>query len=233
MGLLTGRLGLLLAPVAFAFVLAVIVGGLFIAGWIGRPATGERTVVTVRSDCPDDWSRVIGTRANSIGLGDRELSVDGDTTTLISTFPGLPDDIEAIPALLTKTGAFAVYAVESAESEPSGEPVVTHEDIIEVHLDLDLRNHPLVQLSFQPNALTRLRSTEGALLSTIDGEVVSTSRAPLNGKLIELQPFKPSLKEELRVATDWNIVLRSGPAPCSVKALEVTVVAAPVAAQGS
>ncbi len=200
------------APLLLACILAVSTGALWVAGWRGREPVGVRAQVHVDSDCPVLWKERLLQRAGSIGLGEVTGSVDGARATLVAILPGLEDDAEAMPALLTQPGRFAVYA----GAEPDGEVLATEADIVSVDLGLNLKGHPYVQLGFQPAAVQRLKAGGSPLTYVLDGEVVDHhfANGSIRGEEIRLQPRLDTVKKELRNATDWNIVLRHGPAPC-------------------
>ena len=148
-------------------------------------------------------------------------SAHGTRATLVAILPGLEDDAEAMPALLTQPGRFAVYA----GAEPAGEVLATEADIVSVDLGLNLQGHPYVQLGLQPAAAERLKVGGSPLTYVLDGEVVDHhfAKGSIRGEEIRLQPRLDTVKEELRHATDWNIVLRHGPAPCPPASVSLQV----------
>ncbi len=204
-------------PAAMGVLLTLAVGGLAIAGWIGREPEGERLTVTFTSDCAAQWESVVAARVSDIGLGDPELHTEGEHLVLTATFPGLDDDREAIPALLIQPGTLAVYAA-GEDGGPTGEVLATERDITSVALQLDLRVRALVEVTLEQEARDRVHeaSRAGPVVYLIDGEVVETwdDRRGLKGMNIDLQPERETLAQEIRAATDWSIILRSGPGPC-------------------
>ena len=211
----------ILAPALLALLLAVSVVGLFIAGWRGGSAEGERVHIHVRSSCPDLWGERLLQRATSIGLGEPELVIEDAQVTLTATLPGLEDDLEAMPVLLTGTGRYALFAGE----DPEGEPLATEADFTEINLNLNLKGHPVVELTFQPQAAGRIREAGTPLVHLLDGEVIDrfTAPEPVRGDEMRIQPRLQTLREELRIATDWNILLRHGPAPCEAESVQLVV----------
>jgi len=218
-------------PLALGVLLAVAVVGLLVAGWIGRPAGGGRVTIEVTSDCPDAWAERIEARGDSVGLGEPVRSIRGDVVTYTATYPGLDDDMTAMPRLLTAPGVIAVLAGEG------GETLATRADISEVHLSTDLRVHPRVELVFTPEAEARLieysrgpAPGEGQpVVVTLDGEVIEIFQDPRGwaGAEFDLQPELETLTDEIRSAVDWNILLRHGEGPCEVTNLEVAAAAGP------
>ena len=209
------------APLLLACILAVSTGALWVAGWRGREPVGARAQVHVDSDCPVLWKERLLQRAGSIGLGEATGSVDGARATLVAILPGLEDDAKAMPKLLTQPGRFVVYGGD----EPVGEVLATEADIVSVDLGLTLKGHPYVQLGFQPTAVERLKVAGSPLTYVLDGEVVDHhfAKGSIRGEEIRLQPRLDTVKEELRHATDWNIVLRHGPAPCPPASVSLQV----------
>jgi hypothetical protein len=209
------------APLLLACILAISAGALWVAGWRGRDPVGARAAIHVDSDCPVLWKERLLQRAGSIGLGEAAGTVDGSRATLVAILPGLEDDAEAMPALLTQPGRFAVFAGE----DPAGEVLATEADIVSVDLGLNLKGHPYVQLGLQPTAVERLKVAGSPLTYVLDGEVVDHhfAKGSIRGAEIRLQPRLDTIKDELRHATDWNIVLRHGPAPCPPASVSLQV----------
>ena len=209
----------IMAPAVLALLLAFSVIGLFIAGWRGGSAEGERVHIHVESSCPDLWAERLLQRATSIGLGEPEVLVDEFRVTLTATLPGLEDDREAMPVLLTGIGRYSLYAGE----EPEGDPLATEADFTEINLNLNLKGHPVVELTFQPQAAGRIRDAGSPLVHLLDGEIIDrfTAPEPVRGDEMRIQPRLQTLREELRVATDWNILLRHGPAPCEAESVQL------------
>jgi len=211
-------------PFAMGLILAVAVGGLVIAGYIGRDPTGDRLTVVFETGCGDDWRPIIQQRVDSIGLGEPALTVEGNQLTLTATFPGLEDDETAVTALLIAPGELGVFA-EGEDGAPMGESLAGSADISEARLNLDLRARSVVEVSLESDARKRVHeaSRAGPVLYVVDGEVVERydDRRGLKGMSIDFYPARETLEEEIRVATDWSIVLRHGPAPCEASVASV------------
>jgi hypothetical protein len=100
---------MLILPVAMGILLTIAVGGLLIAGWVGRPLEGERMAVTLEAGCAEALLPVVQGRVASVGLGEPEFSREGDRIAVTATFPGLSEGEEQdIPRLLTRPGTMGV-----------------------------------------------------------------------------------------------------------------------------
>ena len=209
-------------PLTLAILLGVSVIGLFVAGWIGRSPGGVRAAISVESACSEAWAERLVQRAGSVGMGEVSVAVEGNQARLLATLPGLEDDLQTMPILLTREGRLEVFGGEGSD----GEPLATEADVMTVDLGLNLKGHPYVQLELASAAVDRLKAAGSPLAYAVDGEIVDHYRAdgPIRGSEIRIQPRLATVKEELRVATDWNIVLRHGPAPCPVENVDVQVI---------
>jgi hypothetical protein len=218
-----------IAPFALGSILALSATSLFIMGWLGGSATGDRVIIQVQSACPAEWAERIEARGASVGLGDPQLLVDNDLVSYTVTLPGKPDDHTAMPALLTKTGKFEVFKANEHGTGAIGEALAITEDIIQVVFSLDARGHPYVDVDLQPHAATRLQGEPQKFLYFLDGQLVDhwAGLMPFDGETIRLQPRGASKRDNMREAVDWNIVLRDGPAPCEVQNLELKVISSP------
>ena len=215
-----------MAPLALGSLLALSAVSLFVLGWIGGTASGERVLIEVQSDCSKQWAERIGARGASIGLGTPELSVDGPLVRYVATLPGHEDDREKMPALLTQTGGFEIYQANEHGTGTVGEALVTSDDILDVSLSLDARGHPFVDLEIQPHAAGRMQGEPKQMLYFIDGQEVDRwlGRTPFQEATVRIQPRSTSKRENMRQAVDWNIVLRDGPAPCAVDSIRLSPV---------
>ncbi len=212
------RLLMIALPAALAGVLLLSAAGLVIAGYVGRPATGERVSIHVRSSCAPAWQALLAARAEAIGLGEPALAVAGDRVTLTATLPGNPDDRTHMPALLTSPGLLTLHPA-------GGTPVATQDDLVEARLSMSYMGRATVVL--RPSAVTweRIRALppETVLVATLDGESVALGEVLRVSRDDELhvQPALPGAAEELRMAVDWSIVLGHGTAPCAVTSVSV------------
>jgi len=200
-------------PALLALALLLSAGGLVVAGWIGRPATGERVSIAVRSSCASDWERQLAARADAIGLGEPSLSVAGDTVTLTATLPGNDDDRQSVPALLTAPGVLSLHLED-------GQTLASGADLAETRLSMSYMGRASVILRPGQAAWARIRAVDpdAVLVATLDGVSVTLGEVRRVGRDDELhvQPSLAHSADELRMAVDWSIVLGTGPGPCAV-----------------
>ena len=216
---------LYLAPLGMGVLLAISAGALFAAGWLGRPATGDRVVIEVSSDCSEQFHGVVSRRIDRMGLGDPVVTREGDLVKAEVTLPGRPGDRETVPAALVRPGRLTVHVSASHEGPPEGDPIVTEVDVVETSLSLDLRGNPYVVAVLQPHAVERATtaSEESALLYEVDG--VEAGHLDVDFRMtddtIELKPSQEMMATQMQLASDWHIAL-SDPAPCdgSARVLE-------------
>ncbi len=199
--------------------LALSAISLFLLGWLGGSASGDRVVIRVQSECADEWAERIVARGVSVGLGDPKIEVQGDTVSYTVTLPGKEDDHVSMPALLTQPGKFEVFHANTHGTGPIGEALAITEDIVQVVFSLDARGHPFVDVDFQPHAADRMRGAPQKMLYFLDGQLADSwpGLMPFEGQTIRLQPRGASKRNNMRTAVDWNIVLRDGPGPCGVQ----------------
>ena len=214
-----------MAPLVLGSVLALSAASLFVLGWIGGSATGDRVEIRFQSECSALWAERIEARGASVGLGSPQVSLEGSTVSYVATLPGRDDDHEAMPALLTQRGWFEIYKANEHGTGTVGDPLVNSEDIVDVSLSLDSRGHPYVDLELQPHAAGRMQGEPKKMLYFIDGEEVDRwlGRTPFEEATVRLQPRGISKRENMKQAVDWNIILRDGPGPCAVSDLKLTV----------
>lgn len=207
------RMLMIALPGLLALLLLLSAGTLVVAGYVGRPATGVRAVIEVRSACAADWATLLETRALGIGLGEPVLSTAGDVVTVTATLPGNADDRESVPALLTAPGQLTVHVQD-------GETVATQADLAETRLSMSYMGRATVTLRPSDVAWARIRALdpEAVLVATLDGESVILGEIRRVGRDDELhvQPSLEKSADELRMVADWAIVLASGPGPCAV-----------------
>lgn len=215
-----------IAPLALGSILALSAASLFIMGWLGGSASGDRVLIRVESDCAEQWAERILARGESIGLGDPEIRVEGNSVAYIATLPGKEDDHITMPALLTQAGKFEVYKANAHGTGPVGEALAITEDIVQVVFSLDARGHPYVDIDLQPHAAARMQGDPQKMLYFLEGQLADhwPGLMPFEGQTVRIQPRGTSKRDNMRRAVDWNIVLRDGPAPCSVEALSITPV---------
>lgn len=218
------RLVLVGTPLVLALLIFLSVGLFALLTSLGGTARGERARITVRSACAPQWSSLLLARAQKLGLGEPSVATSGEEAQLTATLPGLEDDAQAVPQLLSAPGVFAVYGAPSADSAPSGSPLATQADVEEVYLQLDVSGHPYAEVHLQPLAAGRLQSAgQPVLLFLLDGALVDTYEGPdpLAGPL-ELHPALDTTRDEVRRVSDWIVLLSTGPAPCPAEQVLLT-----------
>ncbi len=213
------RLFLISLPALLALLLLLSAGGLLFAGYVGRPATGERVTIHVASGCTPEWGERLAQRADAIGLGTPDLQVVGNRVLLTATLPGNPDDRTAVPALLTADGRLSLHVQD-------GETVASEADMAEVRLSMSYLGRATVVLGPSEPAWARIRALplDSVLVATLDGESVELGELRRVGRDDELhvQPARERSRDELQMAADWAILLQTGPAPCAVADLSVS-----------
>ena len=206
-------------PVALAALIGLAFAALGVASYIGTDARGERAEIRVTSACASDWASLIEERATDVGIGELVVAVDGPDAVLTGVMPGLEDDLVAIPELLTRTGELGIYAAETIDDQPVGEPLATDVDVVNSWMQMGMMGHPFVQLELQPHALQRLQQTDApVLLLVVDGQVADyfdADRDPDDDD-IRIQPKLLTVQDEVRATTDLKIILQHGKAPCAV-----------------
>ena len=209
-------------PLVIALLLTLTVGGWLALTWKGGTARGSLVSIALTADC--DLQAAVLARAEGVGFGQPQVSYAEGVTRLEGRMPGLADDATAMPALLSKPGRLRVLPADSAEGPPTGAEVATEVDLVNAWLQIGLSGHPYVQLEFQPNVLSRIEEVDASSwLFELDGEIVDhfdAHRDPDDDDL-RLQPRLEATRDELRLATDWSIVLQN-PLPCAVRNVAVT-----------
>ena len=223
-----------LAPLFLGSLLAISATSLFLLGWIGGTASGDRVEISVTSSCSEKWSEIVAARGDSVGLGEPEIRVEGDTVLYTVTLPGNEDDHASMPALLTQSGLLKIYAANEHGTGVIGEPLATNDDIQDVAISMDSRGHPYVDIELQPHAAERMQEGVKIMLYFLDGKEIDRwlGRVPFEDATVRLQPRGVSKEANLREAVDWNIVLRDGPAPCAVENLSLRVLSTSPSADG-
>lgn len=180
-----------------------------------RVASGERLTLHFASDCPAESAAVLRSRIDQIGLGDPEVRTGDGEVTVTATLPGLPDDREAIPALLSRPGHLSLVIggqEVASEADLAGTPA----------LNVDTRGMPYATLRFQPAAAGRAEqalNAGGPLLLHLDEELLLSQDPgrPLDKDRLPVQPDAGTPQERMRAAADWAIVLGSGPHRCPLR----------------
>lgn len=181
----------------------------------GRPATGERVTLHVKTACAPPTGAVMLRRAAAVGLGDPVLVEAPDGLALTVTLPGLDDDRATIPALLTAPGKLEVRA--------AGRTVATEDDVSGTALNMDASGSPYAEIAMNGLALTELREATkdgGRFTVLLDGATLldATFDAVRDEKL-RLTPDRSTPGAQMRAVADWTILLSSGALPCPVTAM--------------
>ncbi len=189
----------------------------------GRPAAGERVVMTMETACASNAAPVLKRRVEAVGLGDPILEEAPPGLRLTATLPGLPDDRAAIPALLLAPGKMEVHA--------AGRTVGTHEDVTGTALNMDASGSPYAEIALNGLALAELREAtkvDPTFELVFDGQtILRTEVGAIRDELIRVTPEGGSPGAAMRKVADWTILLSAGALPCEVTLAEITAATAP------
>ena len=212
-------------PIGMVSVFVLAVGSFLAITYTGGEAKGERVEIRWSSECPEAWMGTAGARAKEIGLGSPELKVDGSETVLVATLPGNEDDMTAIPALMTRSGAFGIFEAESQQGPPVGEALATNVDITSLWFNIDYSGHAYTQVELQAKAFERVTGSSAILVFMVDDEVAGSfeHEDPADPDDLRLQDASAETKEdEVRSAIDWKILV-GAPSECEAGAASVRV----------
>lgn len=211
-------------PVAFAVILMVATGVLAMLSWFGGSATGARAHMVFQGTCAAEARPLLAARAEAMGLGEPEWSLVGDRLELTATLPGLDDDLEAVPRLLSRRGLLELRR---------GTTVVVSRDQVEgasIRLDEAGAAYTWIDLSS-----AGIEALEAALEADPEGElaVISDSTAAIprpNSRGvaddgIRVLPVAETPGQRMRRAADLAIVLTHGPLTCDMDVVSATPVA--------
>ena len=214
-----------LAPFILGLILALSAISLTLAGWFGGKATGQRVLISFQTPCTVEWSELVSSRGESIGLGDPVMEIIEDDVRYTATLPGMENEMVSIPALLTATGRLEIFASEDGEA-PVGEPLITEDDLVEAHMSIDARGHPFTDVDFHEEATSPLHEQSGAMLYYVDGVFIDKwlGLVRFSGDTVRLQPRSESKADNMMRAADIAIVLQHGAAPCEFTGLSTTAV---------
>lgn len=219
------RVAFVASPFVIGIVLFAAMGALMLATRDVAKAGGERAEIRFQAECAEAFAALSRARAETIGLGELQVTAAAGEVTIRAVLPGLDDDLTAVPKLLTAPARFAVYPAAAITDSPQGEPLATGDDVTDTWFQLDVTGHPYTAVELQPHALKRVTDAKaGVMLYVLDGQVIATyeSSQPFKGETLELHPLRETTREEVRQATDWHILLNHGPAPCEATGLQVT-----------
>jgi hypothetical protein len=202
------------APIVFAGILMVSVALLAFLAWRGGAVKGERVNMQFSSSCMDEAAPIIIARAEEIGLGKIVTTHQSEQLTLTATLPGLSNDKEDIPKLLSRRGTLSIL---------SGQTLMASEkDLKEVSLELDESGLPIVKLTFKTQIHEKLvehidSNPSGEL--TVQMDESDTISRPNTAKLKdEFRLISKGIdgRAQMKQSADRAILLQHGPIPCSV-----------------
>ena len=201
-------------PLGFALLLMLATGVLFLLALRGGTPDGERVQLSWAA-CPEAGPLVLA-RAEAVGLGTPRLASAGEGRVgLEATLPGLPDDRDAIPALLSRPGTLLLRT-------EAGASVLTEAAVELAQVRLDESGLPYTWVELEDDAYTALqKATEGApdesLAVVVDGTVLverPNSREVADGGIRLVEGVEMNSKRRMRRAVDRAIALTHGPLPC-------------------
>lgn len=208
------------APIVFAGILMVSVALLAFLAWRGGTVKGERVIMQFSSSCMTEAAPMIIARSEEIGLGAIVSSRENERLSLTATLPGLPNDKEDIPKLLSRRGTLTIFSGQSL--------MASEKDLEEVSLELDESGLPIVKLIFKTQVHDKLvehidANPSGELTVMIDES--DTITRPNTAKLkdeFRLVSEGVDGRAQMKQSADRVILLQHGPIPCSVSLDSVT-----------
>jgi hypothetical protein len=211
-------------PVAFAAILMLATGALAALSWFGGSASGPRAHMVFQGSCAAEARPLLAARAEAMGLEKPEWSLVGDRLELTATLPGLDDDLEAVPRLLSRRGQLELRRGTTVVVAPE------HVEGASIRLDESGAAYTWIDLS-----KAGITSLEAALEAEPDGELTvisdgteATPRPNSRGVAddgIRVLPVAETPGERMRRAADLAIVLTHGPLTCDINVVSATPVA--------
>lgn len=214
---------LMAIPLVFSAI--ALVGALYVFRHINQQhaASGERLTLRLEGTCAAEARDVVYRRAELIGLGEPALQVEAAAVVLTATMPGLPDDRQAIPALLARRGDLQISAAAG--------PLATADDVASATVNLDTSGQPYAEVALNPLAAARISEAlrAGASLDVaLDGAViVHQEGGDLEGDKLILSPPDGEPRARMRQAADWAILLSAGSMPCALTVASVAAAPSP------
>ncbi|MGC6510745.1 MAG: hypothetical protein ACON4U_20160 [Myxococcota bacterium] len=202
------------APIVFASILMLAIAVLALLAWKGGAATGDRVLLKFSADCMADANPIIMARVEELGLGDPVPTISGRSLELAVTLPGLENDRQDIPRLLSQQGMLRVMDEDKQ--------LATQEDIKSVSLDLDESGLPIVKVVFDPTVHQKLAqhidaSPRDSLSIIIDNsDSIERPNSAKLGEELRLVAQVNGTRAQMKVSADRTIVLNHGPIPCQV-----------------
>ncbi|MEC7946277.1 MAG: hypothetical protein VX265_01845 [Myxococcota bacterium] len=217
------------APLIVATLLMLATALLAVLAWMGGTASGDRVDLQLRGACAAEALPLVRARAEAVGLGDPELSLQDDMLVLTATLPGLDDDGTAIPRLLSRRGWLEVRRADTV--------VLDRAAVTQAAIRLDESGSPYVWVDLDKDAVAAFQAAldadpSGELTFYLDDEVAAVrpnSRGIKDDglRIVHAGDAKPAVR--MRIAADTSIALTHGPLPCALEAGVPT----PVARAGS
>ena len=202
------------APIVFASILMLAIAVLAFLAWRGGTASGARVQIRFSADCMTDAAPMILARVEELGLGAPQSQLSESALELTATLPGLENDREDIPRLLSQRGTLRVLDEETE--------LATEEDIKSVSLDLDETGMPIVKVVFDPTVHQALakhidENPREELTIAIDkaDQIVRPNSAKL-GEDLRLVAQGGDTRAQMKKSADRTIVLNHGPIACEV-----------------
>lgn len=214
-------------PLVFALILMTATGVLAALSWFGGEATGPRATIVLQGACAAEARPLVEARAAAMGVAEAQWSLVGDRLTLTATLPGLDNDLEAVPRMLSRPGRLALRG-------PGG-PVIGPDQVAGAQIRLDESGVAYAWVDLTKDGVTALEAAlaadpHGELAVTVDDQAL-LSRPNTRGVKddgIRVLSSGKLPRDRMQAAADLSILLSHGPLPCAL-AVES---AAPVAAEG-
>ena len=213
----------MVAPIVVAALLFGATGALVFAAWRGGTAAGDRVTMRLSGDCAAAGGPVVLARAEAIGLGQPTMTVEAGTISLTATLPGLPDDHQAVPALLVRPGRF--------EAIGNSGPVLSNALLSDAQIRLDESGLPYTWVGLRPEGLRAMKALreadpEGELQLQIDHErpTPRPNDIDLEDDGLRVLTSDGPTERRMREAADRAILLENPLLDCELVVQDVTPV---------
>ena len=220
-------------PLAFAGLLITSVGILVFLVWRGGEATGARVQIDFAMHCenPDivKTQNILQKRIDEIGLGEPYIEVTTrDTKPVVSlqaTLPGLEEDQEKIPTVLSRRGELTI-------KDADGSILATKENLKNTTLALDESGMPYVGLFLDLSSLSKIskyvsENPQSYMQIFVDDELAA--QRP-NTVLVQAEKDfeirvvseEGDVRQRFQMAADRSIVLSHPSYPCDMEVLSLS-----------
>jgi hypothetical protein len=220
-------------PLVFAGLLISAVGVLFFLVWRGGEASGARVKIDFAIHCenPDivRTQNILQKRIEEIGLGDPYIEVmTKDSLPVISlqaTLPGLEEDQEKIPIVLSRRGELVI-------KDAKGSILATKDNLKNTALALDESGMPYVGLFLDLSALSKMskyvsENPQSYMQIFVDNELAA--KRP-NTVLVQAEKDfeirviseKGDVRQRFQMAADRSIVLSHPSYPCDMEVVSLS-----------